>query len=259
MCSALIRMLNFKQANTSFLTWDITLGDLDDFLLMIDTFAWLSIWNKKIMFLKDSPQIFKAITTGNNSRKVMSVKIPDETHELDQHAWAHFRYGTTVILDQFWSSNYELNLFSDSAGGKGKGFGICSDRKWVQACWSNSWVSSGILTDITFLELFPVVIALNIWGESLRKNIASSVNKSSAECSPGTIVCHAKFRDPNKDCKSCNEILVQAKQDSILFRNSISNVCLWVQQSAVLYSNLFPLPCIGLFKISPAVKIFYIT
>jgi hypothetical protein len=27
---------------------------------------------------------------------------------------------------------------------------------------------SGILTDITFLELFPVVIALNIWGESLR-------------------------------------------------------------------------------------------
>jgi hypothetical protein len=29
-------------------------------------------------------------------------------------------------------------------------------------------MSSGILTDITFLELFPVVIALNIWGESLR-------------------------------------------------------------------------------------------
>jgi hypothetical protein len=106
-------MLNFKQANTSFLTWDITLefGDYN---------------------------------------------------------------GTTVILDQFWSSNYELNLFSDSAGGKGKGFGICPDRKWVQACWSNS------------------------------------------------CVCHAKFRDPNKDCKSCNEILVQAKQDSILFRNSIS-------------------------------------
>ena len=91
MCSALIRMLNFKQANTSFLIRDITLGDLDDFLLMIDTTAWLSIWNKKILFLKDSPQIFKAMTTGINSRKVMSVKIPDEIHELDQHAWAHFR------------------------------------------------------------------------------------------------------------------------------------------------------------------------
>jgi hypothetical protein len=76
--------------------------------------------------------------------------------------------GTTVILDHFWSSKYQLNLFSDSAGGKGKGFGICHDRKCAQACWSNSWISSGILTDITFLELFPVVIALNIWGESLR-------------------------------------------------------------------------------------------
>jgi hypothetical protein len=29
--------------------------------------------------------------------------------------------------------------------------------------------------------------------------------------------------------------------------------------AAVLYSNLFPLPYIGLFKISPAVTIFYIT
>ena len=79
--------------------------------------------------------------------------------------------GTTVILDHFWSSKYQLNLFSDSAGGKGKGFGICHDRKWAQACWSNSWISSGILTDITFLELIPVVIALNIWGESLRNRI----------------------------------------------------------------------------------------
>ena len=32
-------------------------------------------------------------------------------------------------------------------------------------------MSSGTLTDITFLELFPVVIALNIWGESLRNII----------------------------------------------------------------------------------------
>ena len=39
MCSVLIRMLNFKQVNTSFLTSDTTLGDLDDFLLMIDITA----------------------------------------------------------------------------------------------------------------------------------------------------------------------------------------------------------------------------
>lgn len=89
----------------------------------------------------------------------------------DLEVWLQFlsEYnGTTVILDKFWSSNSDLNLFSDSAGGKEKGFGIFFDNRWAQACWPSSWVNSDILTDITFLELFPVVVALNIWGELLR-------------------------------------------------------------------------------------------
>jgi hypothetical protein len=32
--------------------------------------------------------------------------------------------GTIVILDKFWSSNAILELFTDSVGGTGKGFGI---------------------------------------------------------------------------------------------------------------------------------------
>jgi len=35
---------------------------------------------------------------------------------------------------------------------------------WAQLVWPVQWELSGILTDITFLELFPVVVALNIWG-----------------------------------------------------------------------------------------------
>lgn len=78
--------------------------------------------------------------------------------------------GTTVILDRFWVSNSDLDLFTDSAAGKGRGFGIYfgSLGKWAQACWPDEWESLGLLTDITFLELFPVMVALSIWGEHLR-------------------------------------------------------------------------------------------
>jgi len=53
-------------------------------------------------------------------------------------------------------------LFTDSAGGTGKGFGIYFNGMWAQAVWPEQCELTGILTDITFLELFPVVIALNI-------------------------------------------------------------------------------------------------
>ena len=76
--------------------------------------------------------------------------------------------GTTVILDQLWSSNYELNLFSDSAGGKVKGFGICDDRKWAQACWSNSWISSVDFNGHHFSGIVPSGYHLKYLGESFR-------------------------------------------------------------------------------------------
>jgi hypothetical protein len=76
--------------------------------------------------------------------------------------------GTTMLLEQFWSSNSDLELFTDIAGWKGRGFGIYFGWKWAQACWPTSWHNSDILSDITFLELFPVVVALNIWGTDLK-------------------------------------------------------------------------------------------
>jgi hypothetical protein len=54
----------------------------------------------------------------------------------------------------------------DSAGGQNRGFGIYFQGKWAQKGWSKDWEKMGILKDITFLELFPVVVALCIWGNS---------------------------------------------------------------------------------------------
>ena len=57
--------------------------------------------------------------------------------------------GTTVMLDQFWSSNSDLELFTDSAGGIG--FGIYFNHKRAQACWPKDWEEIDILSDATFL------------------------------------------------------------------------------------------------------------
>ena len=92
----------------------------------------------------------------------------------DLKVWLNFlsNYnGTTVILDQFWSSNSDLEHFADSAVGKGLGFGIYFEGKWSQAYWPASWQDSDILSYITLLELFPVVAALHIWDTCLKKKI----------------------------------------------------------------------------------------
>jgi hypothetical protein len=51
-------------------------------------------------------------------------------------------------------------LFTDSAGGQNRGFGIYFQGKWAQKCWPKLWEDMDILKDISFLELFPVVVAL---------------------------------------------------------------------------------------------------
>ena len=66
--------------------------------------------------------------------------------------------GVSVMLDQFWT----LQLFTDRSGGIGNGFGIVFNNKWTHGKWSAHWVENAILRDMTFLELFPVVVALEI-------------------------------------------------------------------------------------------------
>jgi hypothetical protein len=53
--------------------------------------------------------------------------------------------------------------------------------KWAQKCWPKLWEEMGILKDITFLELFPVVVALCIWGNSRFSYITCRINKPPAQ------------------------------------------------------------------------------
>ena len=76
--------------------------------------------------------------------------------------------GISVMLDQFWTSNEEVKLFTDSAGGLDRGFGIYFNGKWSPGCWPKEWAEKEVLSYITFLELFPVVVALELWGQELK-------------------------------------------------------------------------------------------
>ena len=75
--------------------------------------------------------------------------------------------GISVFHDRFWMSNDDVELYTDSAGGVGLGFGSYFKGRWACAPWPQSWHETGITKDITVLELFPIVVALEIWGEDL--------------------------------------------------------------------------------------------
>lgn len=76
--------------------------------------------------------------------------------------------GISVFHDRFWKSNAEANFFTDSAGGVGMGFGIYFQTHWCAAKWPDDWHGADITRDITALELFPILVAISIWGSKLR-------------------------------------------------------------------------------------------
>ena len=79
-CSAFNMILYCKDSETRFLTRVITLLDFEDFLLIIATTAWLSTLKIIRLFFKCITQMCTEMTTGNNSKNVISTRIPLSAH-----------------------------------------------------------------------------------------------------------------------------------------------------------------------------------
>ncbi|KAM9330745.1 LOW QUALITY PROTEIN: uncharacterized protein PAF06_017672 [Gastrophryne carolinensis] len=62
-------------------------------------------------------------------------------------------------------ANDELELFTDAAGSVG--FGAYWGR-WCAGPWPGRWRDSDLVRNLAFLELFPLVVAVTLWGEVLR-------------------------------------------------------------------------------------------
>ena len=94
------------------------------------------------------------------------IHISAEAHQ-DIKCWLQFLQcynGVSVFINSKWLSSSTINLYADAAGSKG--FAIVYGKRWLAGPFPNSWQH----LHITIKELYPIVLALAIWGPQLHNN-----------------------------------------------------------------------------------------
>ncbi|XP_068723346.1 uncharacterized protein [Montipora capricornis] len=66
--------------------------------------------------------------------------------------------GKSFFLEDTWETSHTLELYTDAAGSIG--FGAVFGKHWFGGEWPVTWKSY----NIAVLELFPIVLAIHIWG-----------------------------------------------------------------------------------------------
>lgn len=82
--------------------------------------------------------------------------------------------GRTFFIEERWLSPLPLSLYTDAAGSKG--YGAIFGRHWFYGEWPDAWKS----LNITFLELFPITVALHIWGCQMNDRCVSLFTDNAA-------------------------------------------------------------------------------
>ena len=111
--------------------------------------------------------------------------------KMDLNMWQTFLVnfnGRALIPDQFWCEDNDIQLYTDASGGVGCG-GFLSG-KWFQARWPAEVIASE--KSIAWLEFFPIVIAVVLWGHLFRgkrilirsdnEAVVAILNKQSSKC-----------------------------------------------------------------------------
>ncbi|KAG8579422.1 hypothetical protein GDO81_010876 [Engystomops pustulosus] len=62
-------------------------------------------------------------------------------------------------------TNSEISLFTDAVGAHG--FGAIFGSSWCADSWPHEWSASGLVKNLTLLELFPIVVSVELWGNLL--------------------------------------------------------------------------------------------
>ena len=90
--------------------------------------------------------------------------------KADLRMWLEFFQnfnGVSVFLNRTWDTSQCIELFTDSAGGIGLGFGAYLDAKWISGVWPDEWHATGVTKIISLLEFFPIYVAISVWGNLL--------------------------------------------------------------------------------------------
>ena len=92
------------------------------------------------------------------------IKLNKEC-KLDMQTWLHFIKkfnGKSFFLDNHWNDSDTLKLYTDAS--KMLGFGGIFGSKWFFGEWPDKWKAYNIV----ILELFPIVLAIEVWGSQLQ-------------------------------------------------------------------------------------------
>ena len=98
------------------------------------------------------------------------MSLVNENMKADLNMWLEFlkkQNGVSVFRDQLWTTNHDLEFFTDAAGSIG--LGIFFNGKWAQAKWGKYFHQESSSNNITFLELFPILVSLHLFGDSIKK------------------------------------------------------------------------------------------
>ena len=98
------------------------------------------------------------------------IRITQGT-KADAKVWLEFLdkfNGECYLPERFWSANDTLKLFSDSTGNPTLGCGAYFDGDWIQFRWPESWALEEFMSDMSFLEFVPVLLAMFTWVAKLR-------------------------------------------------------------------------------------------
>lgn len=60
----------------------------------------------------------------------------------------------------------DIDIFTHAAGSSG--FGAFCQGAWCAAAWPKEWSVAGFLRNLVLLKLFPIVVAVEIWGSKFR-------------------------------------------------------------------------------------------
>ncbi|XP_067317701.1 uncharacterized protein [Anolis sagrei] len=92
------------------------------------------------------------------------------THQIkaDLATWQKFLVQFNGI--SFWRQDLmlkdALQVASDASGSIG--FGVYFDGHWCAQQWPDKWHELGITADMTFLEFFPILVAVTIWVQNFQ-------------------------------------------------------------------------------------------
>lgn len=93
------------------------------------------------------------------------IRITKEV-KLDAQVWLVFLdkfNGECYLTEKYWLSSEKIELFTDSSGNPKLGCGAYFSGKWVQMKWPEHWSCKNFMLELSFLELFPVLLALYTW------------------------------------------------------------------------------------------------